>query len=65
MDIGQKVYTVNGKNNNVDSWQYAGALRTRTEILYHLVKGKKSCFLPARCVFDSKEKAQDIADSHK
>ena len=65
MIVGDRVYTVNAKNNNVDSWQYAGALRVKGELLIQLVNGKKSCFLPKRCVFDSREKAQAIANSKK
>ena len=61
MDLGQKVYTVNAKNNHVDSWQYGGALKANGEILIQLVNGKKSCFLPKRCVYDSREKAQAVA----
>lgn len=65
MDLGQKVYTVNGKTNTVDTWQYAGALRSNGELLIQLSRGKKTCFLPARCVFESREKAQEVADKHK
>ena len=65
MTVGDKVYTVNAKNNNVDVWQFAGAIKIKDEILYQLSKGKKSCLLPKRCVFDSREKAQAIANSKK
>ena len=50
MVVGDTVYTVNAKTNKVDSWIYNGTLRTPDEILVNLVSGKKSCFLPARCV---------------
>ena len=50
MKVGDTVYTVNAKTNKVDSWIYNGTLRTPDEILVNLVNGKKSCFLPARCV---------------
>ena len=62
---GQTVYTVNAKTNNVDSWQSVGALKSKGEILIHLVNGKKYCFLPKRFVFDSLEKAQAVAASNK
>lgn len=65
MNLGQKVYTVNNKNNNIDSWQFAGALRSNGELLYQLVNGKRTCYLPARCVFDSREKALSVATSNK
>ena len=65
MTVGDRVYTVNAKNNNVDSWQYGGAIRTKGELLIHLINGKRYCDLPARCVFESREKAQEIANSKK
>ena len=65
MTVGDRVYTVNAKNNNVDSWQYGGAIRSKGELLIHLINGKRYCYLPARCVFESREKAQEIANSKK
>lgn len=65
MVVGDRVYTVNAKNNNVDSWQFAGALKSKGEVLIQLVNGKKSCFLPKRCVFDTHEKAQAVAAKNK
>jgi hypothetical protein len=65
MTVGDKVYTVNAKTNGVDSWQFGGALRSNGELLYCLVKGKKQCFLPARCVFESREKALAVAKTNK
>ena len=50
MVVGDTVYTVNATTNKIDSRIYNGTLRTPDEILVNLVNGKKSCFLPARCV---------------
>ena len=62
MNFGQTVYTVNNKNNNIDSWKYAGAIRSNNELVILLANGKKQCALPARCVFDTREKAQAVAN---
>ena len=62
MKKGQTVYTVNGKTNTVDSWEYAGVLPTKDELLVHLVNGDKWCYLPARCVFESEAEAKSIAE---
>ena len=62
MKIGDTVYTVNNKTNKVDSWIYNGMLRTPDEILCHLTKGSKYCFLPAKCVFTTESKAQAVAE---
>lgn len=62
MKIGQTVYTVNGKTNTVDSWECAGVLPTKDELLVCLVNGKKMCHLPARCVFESEAEAKSIAE---
>ena len=63
MKIGQEVYTVNAKTNEVDTWLFNGALRSKGELLIHLVNGKKYGFLPARCVYESKEKALAVANA--
>lgn len=62
MLVGDTVYIVNAKTNKVDSWIYNGTLRTPNEILINLVNGKKSCFLPARCVYLSKIQALAVAE---
>lgn len=61
LKIGQEVYTINAKTNEVDTWKYYGSIRTPKAILVRLVRGKRSCFLPARCVFTSKEAALKVA----
>lgn len=63
MKIGRTVYTVNNKTNKVDEWKYNGVLRTPDKLLVNLVNGKKSCFLPASCVFESKDQASAVAKS--
>lgn len=61
MNIGDTVYTVNAKTNKVDSWTHGGILRTPTELLVQLTKGKKYTFIPARCVFKTEEEALKVA----
>jgi hypothetical protein len=61
MKTGDTVYTVNAKTNEVDTWTYAGTMRADGTLLIHLKSGKKECVLPARCVFDSMEKARAVA----
>lgn len=65
MKIGQMVYTVNGDTNKVDKWIFNGKLRAEDETLVHLVRGKKYCYLPERCVFTSESEALKIAEQHK
>lgn len=65
MEIGQTVYTINAKTNKVDEWTYNGVMRTPKELLAHLTNGKKYCFLPVRCVFNTKLEAQFVAGSYK
>lgn len=62
MKIGDKVYTVNNKTNEVDSWTYNGMLRTPKEILCLLTRGREYCYLPARCVFTTEAEAQAVAE---
>lgn len=59
--VGQKVYTVNAKDNTVDEWTYSGKLRTKDGLLIHLTRGKEYCFLPLRCVFSDRRKALYVA----
>ena len=64
MNIGDTVYTVNGKTNGVDTWQYDGVLPTKDGLLLRLVNGKKICYLPKRCVFETELEAKFIAGSY-
>lgn len=63
MKLGQIVYTVNGKTNNVDTWEVAGTINTPDGVKIHLMSmsGKSFCLLPTRCVFESREKALEVA----
>lgn len=60
-NLGDKVYTVNAKTNKVDEWEYAGVFKANGQTLIQLVDGKKTCFLPARCVYTDKNKALAVA----
>lgn len=62
MKNGDTVYTVNAKTNKVDTWTYNGVMRTPTEILCHLSRDKKYCFIPARCVFKTEAEALAVAE---
>lgn len=59
--VGQTVYTVNAADNTVDTWKYSGGLPVDGEFLCQLVNGKKSCFLPKRCVYGTEAEALAIA----
>ena len=63
MKIGQEVYTVNAKTNQVDTWTFNGSIRTKEGLIICLRNGKKCGFLPARCVYASKNKALAVAES--
>ena len=64
MKLGQIVYTVNGKTNKVDTWEVAGMMDTPNGVMVHLatLSGKSYCFLPRNCVFETREKALEIAN---
>ena len=59
--LGKTVYTVNAKTNTVDTWTSVGLLPTKDGLLIQLVNGKKTCFLPERCVFTSEAKARAVS----
>lgn len=65
MKIGDTVYTINNKTNNIDSWTFGGLLRTPKEILAYLAKGRKYCYLPLRCVFETEAEAKTIIERYK
>ncbi len=58
--VGQKVYTVNNKTNQVDTWTYNLWIPGKDEPLIYLTRGKQYCFLPARCVFSSYYEASKL-----
>lgn len=63
MKLGQIVYTVNAKTNEVDEWRYVTLLSTPKGYFAHLRNGKKYCFLPVSCVYETREAALIIAKS--
>lgn len=65
MQVGQTVYTVNNVTNKVDSWTYAGVLKTKDGLLLELRNGNKSMWLPKRCVFEKESEAKFIAGSYQ
>ena len=62
MTTGQTVYVVNAKTNSVDEWVYHYTVRANKTTLVFLTHGKKSCFIPINCVFDTYEKAVAVAN---
>ena len=62
LKVGDTVYTINNETNNIESWSFAGYLKTENELLCQLAKGAKYCFLPVRCVFMSEKEAKRVID---
>lgn len=60
MKKGDTVYTVNNKTKSIDSWSYAGTLRTPDELLVQVTRGKQYMFIPARCVFTTEAEARRV-----
>lgn len=65
MVLGQIVYTIDNVTNNIDSWKYAGVMKVNKDVLYELHSGKKTLWLPKRCVFETEQEARLVADSYK
>lgn len=55
--IGKTVYTANAKTNKADRWTCVGVFPNGGDPLYMLRKGRKTCSLPKRCIFQTKEAA--------
>lgn len=58
MKIGDTVYTVNAKTNTVDAWTFSGGYIPGYT---YLTKGSKMCFMPSKCVFETKAEAEKVA----
>ena len=58
------VYVVNAKTNEVDAWLCTGEMTAtyngKKETVCLLSKGRKSCALPKRCVFETEEAARAV-----
>ena len=67
--MGKTVYVVNAKTNTVDSWiltgEFKGSLNGKRETICFLSKGRKSCALPKRCVFETEEAARAVLNIRK
>lgn len=61
MSIPKIVFTVNAKAGTVDAWiltgEIVGIFNGKKEPICLLGKGRKSCALPKRCVFETEEAA--------
>lgn len=64
MGIPKVVYVANAKTGKVDAWIRFGEIQAiyqgKLETLCLLGKGRKSCALPKRCVFESQEAALEV-----
>ena len=59
--VGQTVYTVNNKTNNIDKWVYCGGIPAKDAFLCQLKNDNgQMMFIPEKCVFSSKSKAKKI-----
>ena len=65
MKLGQVVYTINAKTNQLDTWLFNGTIQADKETLIALVNRDKRCMLPKRCVFDDKTIALNVLESCK
>lgn len=61
MGTAKIVYVANATTNKADEWILTGELNAtykgKKETLCLLSKGRRSCALPKRCVFETKEAA--------
>ena len=62
MKVGQRVYTVNSKTNDIDTWTCSGFIPQENEPIVHLTNGKRCLFLPKRCVFETVQEAIIVAE---
>lgn len=64
MPIPKTVYVANAKTNQVDTWVLTGEIKAtyegKKETLCLLAKGRRSCALPKRCVFETEEAARAV-----
>ncbi len=64
MSAPKWVYVINAKTNDVDSWILDGEITAtyqgKKETVCLLRKGRKSCALPKRCVFETEEAARAV-----
>lgn len=59
--LGQKVYTVNNKTNDIDTWTYCGGIPAKDAFLCQVKDDSgRMMFIPEKCVFSSKSKAKKI-----
>ena len=58
------VYVINAKTDKVDDWILDGEISAiyqgKKETVCLLRKGRKSCALPKRCVFETEEAARAV-----
>lgn len=67
MYVPKLVYVVNAGANRVDSWTCFAEMRAtfdgKPETLCLLRKGRRSCALPKRCVFETEEGARAVLNT--
>lgn len=65
MKVGDRVYTINALTNQVDTWTFNGEILTSKGAYCNLIDGKRSCYLPKRCVFKRELEAKLIRDFYE
>lgn len=69
MNIPKVVFVANAKTKRADAWiltgKIGGAFNGKRETLCLLSKGRKSCALPERCVFETEEAALAVLKPNK
>lgn len=61
MKIGQTVYTVNAKTNEVDEWTLDSVLKSKGKTLLVLTDGKGTGVFPHNAVYPTRARALEIA----
>ena len=64
MSIPKTVFVANAETNDVDAWiltdEIVATYQGKKETLCLLRKGRRSCALPKRCVFETEEAARAV-----
>ena len=58
--IGKICYTINSKENRIDTWKCVSSIPGRKETFYELRDGNKCIVLPKRCVYATIREALKI-----
>lgn len=61
MKIGQTVYTVNAKTNEVDEWIFDDIIKVEDKTLFDLHNDMGRVMLPCNAVYPTRARALEIA----